>query len=48
MRGTRNPDAIFAYLKATNAGRTPDDVLRTVADGMANLEEEISALAAVK
>jgi succinate dehydrogenase/fumarate reductase flavoprotein subunit len=47
MRGTRNPDGVFAYLKATNAGRTPDDVLRALADGMAHMEEEIGMLAVV-
>ena len=47
MRGTRNPAGVFAYLKATNAGRTPDDVLRALADGMADMEEEIGTLAAV-
>ena len=47
MRGTRNPDGVFAYLKATNAGRTPDDVLRALADGMAEMEKEVAALAAV-
>ena len=34
IRGTRGPDDAFPYLKATNAGRTPDDVLRALADGM--------------
>ena len=47
MRGTRDPNGVFAYLKATNAGRTPDDVLRALADGMADMEEEIATLAAV-
>lgn len=47
MRGTRKPDEVFAYLKATNAGRTPDDVLRVLADGMAEMEQEINTLAAV-
>ena len=37
----------FAYLQATNAGRTPDDVLRTLADGMTGLEDEVRALAAL-
>lgn len=33
------PDEAFAYLKATNAGRIPDDVLRTISNGMAQAEE---------
>ena len=33
------PDEAFAYLKATNAGRIPDDVLRTISNGMALAEE---------
>ncbi|NBP73879.1 MAG: FAD-dependent oxidoreductase, partial [Alphaproteobacteria bacterium] len=32
------PDEAFAYLKATNAGRIPDDVLRTISNGMAQAE----------
>jgi len=31
----------FRYLKATNAGKTPDDVLLTLAEGMAKLEERV-------
>ncbi len=46
MRGTRNADGVFAYLKATNAGRTPEDVLRALADGMAHMEDEVKTLAA--
>ncbi|MGA2395092.1 MAG: FAD-dependent oxidoreductase, partial [Candidatus Lustribacter sp.] len=37
----------FAYLQATNAGRTPEDVLRTVAEGMTTVEAEVRKLAAV-
>lgn len=37
----------FAYLQATNAGRTPDDVLRTVAEGMTTVEAQVRELAAV-
>lgn len=47
MRGTRKPDEVFAYLKATNGGRTPDDVLRALADGMGEMEQEVATLAAV-
>ena len=47
MRSAHNADEAFAYLKATNAGRTPDDVLRVLADGMAGIENEVRKLAAV-
>ena len=42
---TRKPDGAFAYLKATNAGRTPDPVLRALADGMTELEAYVRKLA---
>src|SRR5689334_15425954 len=32
VRCAADADAAFAYLKATNAGTTPDDVLRALAD----------------
>jgi len=35
---TRDPDGAFTYLKNTNAGRTPDSVLRALADGMVDNE----------
>ena len=35
----------FEYLKATNAGTTPDDVLRALAEGMAAAEDQVNALA---
>lgn len=35
---TRDPDGAFTYLKATNAGRTPDSVLRALAEGMEHNE----------
>ncbi len=40
----RDPDGAFSYLKATNAGRTPDAVLRALADGMAELEPYVRGL----
>lgn len=46
LRSAHDAEEAFAYLKATNAGRTPDDVLRVLADGMAGMEEEVRALAA--
>src|SRR6202007_2237017 len=45
MRCARNADRAFAYLKATNAGRTPDDIVRMLADGMTKIEQEIRDLA---
>jgi succinate dehydrogenase/fumarate reductase flavoprotein subunit len=36
VRSACDPDAAFAYLKATNDGRTPDDVVRALADGMSS------------
>jgi len=47
MRGAHDADAAFAYLKATNGGRTPDDVLRVLADGMAGIDAEVQRLAKV-
>src|SRR6187549_2800407 len=38
MRSARDADAAFAYLNATNAGRTPQDVARALADGMTKIE----------
>jgi succinate dehydrogenase/fumarate reductase flavoprotein subunit len=45
FRCTHDPDAAYEYLKATNAGRTPDDVLRVLADGMAGIETDVRKLA---
>ena len=47
VRISRDPDGTFEYLKATNAGTTPDDVLRRFADGMAEVEGFIRELAEV-
>src|SRR5579862_2001643 len=38
VRCATDAEAAFAYLQATNAGTTPDDVLRALADGMATAE----------
>ena len=35
---TRNPEGAITYLKHTNAGRTPDSVLRALAEGMQDNE----------
>ena len=45
MRGARDPEMAFAYLKETNGGRTPNDVTRALADGMACIEEDVIELA---
>jgi len=42
---TRAPEEAFAYLKATNAGRIPDDVIETLANGMAEAEAYLRQLA---
>jgi len=47
VRSARDPEGAFAYLKATNAGRTPEDVLRVLADGMCGLEAYVRDLARI-
>jgi succinate dehydrogenase/fumarate reductase flavoprotein subunit len=47
VRSARDPEGAFAYLKATNAGRTPDDVLRVLADGMCGIEAYVRELARI-
>ena len=47
MRGAHNADDAFAYLQATCGGRTPDDVLRVLADGMAGIKDEVIRLARI-
>ena len=47
VRSARDPEAAFAYLKATNGGRTPDDVLRALAEGMCGLEAYVRDLAGI-
>lgn len=44
VRSARDPEAAFAYLKATNDGRTPDDVLRVLARGMCGIEAYVREL----
>lgn len=39
LRITRDADAAFAYLVATNAGTTPEPALRVLADGMLSLPD---------
>ncbi len=47
VRSARDPEGAFAYLKATNGGRTPDDVLRVLAEGMCGLEAYVLELAKI-
>ena len=46
IRSAHSAADALAYLRATNAGRTPDDVLQALAEGMARVESEVRALAA--
>ena len=46
VRCALDAEDAFAYLKATNAGTTPDDVVRVLADGMATAEAYVKDLAA--
>jgi len=46
FRSAHSADLAFEYLKATNGGRTPDDVLRVLADGMTGVEADVRRLAA--
>ncbi len=45
VRFARDTENAFRYLKETNAGTTPDDVLRALAEGMRDLPEYIGDLA---
>ena len=45
IRVAAESSAAFAYLSATNAGATPDDVLRALADGMTNVADFVQQLA---
>src|SRR3954454_18628015 len=44
VRSAHDPDEAFTYLKATNDGRTPDDVVRVLAEGMCGLEAYVREL----
>ena len=44
VRSARDPAEAFKYLQTTNAGRTPDDVVRALADGMCELEATVREL----
>ncbi|MDD9876859.1 MAG: FAD-binding protein [Magnetovibrio sp.] len=47
VRISRDAEASFQYLKATNAGTTPDAMLRALARDMTGVEAFIRELAAV-
>jgi len=47
VRSAHDPQQAFAYLQATNGGRTPDDVVRTLAEGMCELETYVRELAQI-
>lgn len=47
VRSAHDPEQAFAYLQATNGGRTPDDVVRALADGMCGLEDYVRELAQI-
>lgn len=47
IRTAESADDAFAYLAATNAGTTPDDVLRVLAEGLTRMSAHIGRLAAV-
>ena len=47
VRSARDPEEAFQYLQATNGGRTPDDVLRALAQGMSEIESYVRELAKV-
>ncbi|OGA68476.1 MAG: hypothetical protein A3G81_23130 [Betaproteobacteria bacterium RIFCSPLOWO2_12_FULL_65_14] len=44
VRSARDTGEAFRYLRATNDGRTPDDVLRALAQGMSEIEGYIREL----
>ncbi|MBO6947085.1 MAG: FAD-binding protein [Rhodospirillales bacterium] len=46
VRIAKDRDAAFAYLKATNAGTTPDEPLAALAEGMATISAFIEEIAA--
>jgi succinate dehydrogenase/fumarate reductase flavoprotein subunit len=47
VRSASDPDKAFEYLQATNGGRTPDDVVRTLACGMCEMEAYVRELGRV-
>jgi len=47
VRSAHDPAEAFAYLQATNGGRTPDAVIRALAEGMCDLERYVRELAQI-
>ena len=47
VRSAGDRGKAFAYLKATNGGRTPDSVVKALADGMCEMEGYVRELATV-
>lgn len=45
LRVARDAGRAFAYLKATNGDKTPDDLLEVLADGMVRLPQRLAELA---
>lgn len=45
LRIADDADAAFTYLKASGGGKTPDDVLRQLADGMTGITAQVARLA---
>jgi succinate dehydrogenase/fumarate reductase flavoprotein subunit len=48
IRVAEDADAAFEYLSATNAGTTPDEVLRTLAEGMTSIAGFVEELASAE
>lgn len=44
VRSAHDPEQAFSYLRATNDGRTPDPVLRALAEGMCDIERTVREL----
>jgi hypothetical protein len=47
VRSASDPSKAFQYLKATNDGRTPDDVVHALAQGMCDIERYVRELAEI-
>jgi succinate dehydrogenase/fumarate reductase flavoprotein subunit len=47
VRSASDPDKAYQYLKTTNGGRTPDEVVRALAHGMCRIESYVRELAQV-
>ncbi len=47
VRSAHDPEQAFTYLQATNGGRTPDEVVRVLAEGMCEMEATVRDLATI-